>query len=417
MTWNHLRTGIGRLGLAGIIVCLVAAPLVGCSGADTATPEPVTITFAYTDSPEDAEYYGKLIAAFNEEYPYITVELVTPGAGEPDVFVDAPFDLHDMVADGEILSLDPFIEQDTAFDRSDYYPGTLALFAREGKMWAIPAGVDIRVMYYNQELFDAYGVDYPESGWTWEDFVYRALALRDESGGVFGYVGVDAFLDALTFVYLHGGGIFDDINNPTRTTFDDPLTIEAVAWYADLIHEHNVAPTSGQLFSAPFQGSAQAGVYAGKVGMWSGWLSERGGSEVINQTWPVKWNMDWSMAPLPQDAQAGTLTIAIGYFISAEAASPEACWQWISFLSGQIPQGLMPARKSVAESNAFEVLVGADVASVARTSMESAMLPTPELLAQFGPALGLFGNALETVLGANGTAEEALSRAQQQAER
>jgi hypothetical protein len=42
------------------------------------------------------------------------------------------------------------------------------------------------------------------------------------------------------------GGVFDDWSNPTRTTCDDPRTIEAVEWYAKLFHEHRVAPTRTQ---------------------------------------------------------------------------------------------------------------------------------------------------------------------------
>jgi len=42
-------------------------------------------------------------------------------------------------------------------------------------VWAIPAGVDMLVMFYNQDLFDQYDVPYPEVGWTWGDFLDTAL--------------------------------------------------------------------------------------------------------------------------------------------------------------------------------------------------------------------------------------------------
>jgi hypothetical protein len=135
------------------------------------------------------------------------------------------------------------------------------------------------VLYYNRDLFDAYGVPYPESGWTWDDFLDKAKALRDPEASVFGYGVADQYIDPLPFIYQHGGRILDDMQNPTRTTFDDPLTVEAVEWYAGLILDHNVAPTRNQVLGSPFNGSVQAGVYLNKVGMWIGWLSERGEEE------------------------------------------------------------------------------------------------------------------------------------------
>ena len=66
----------------------------------------------------------------------------------------------------------------------------LAVYAVEGKTWAIPSGMNPLVVYYNQDLFDQYGVPYPENGWTWDDFLSVALAIRDPEAGVFGYANL-----------------------------------------------------------------------------------------------------------------------------------------------------------------------------------------------------------------------------------
>ena len=92
-----------------------------------------------------------------------------------------------MIEDGSIIPLDPFTEQNSAVDMDDFYPEALELFTDEGKVWAIPAGLDTLVMYYNQDLFDQYNVPYPEIGWTWDDFLQTSLSLRDPNAGVFGY--------------------------------------------------------------------------------------------------------------------------------------------------------------------------------------------------------------------------------------
>jgi len=391
------------------------------------TPEPVTIVFAHSGS--DADYYEALVQEFNERYPHLTVEIrprrpFQQTNPDVDVFVSSSFALSEPREQDDVLSLDPFIEQDASFDLSDFYPGTVEAFTSEGRVWAIPAGVDMLVMFYNQDLFDQYDVPYPEAGWMWADFLDRALALRDPGTSVFGYAPTDGIYDAVSLIYQHGGRLLDDSQNPTRPTFDNPLTIEALEWYARLIHEYNVAPTQKQLYDEGLggAGSVVVGVYLNKVGLWTGWLSERGGGRQASDTWPGEWKMRWGMVPLPRDAQSATLTSVEGYFVSSQAQHPDACWQWISFLSEQMssdvryPRRLMPARKSLAESAAYEQQVGSDVAAAARASMESAMLPSPRLI-EFGGVWGIFWRALDEIVSGRSTPEEAMTRAQQEAER
>ena len=401
------------ISIWAVLLLLLFPTLPGCAKA-VPPAEPVTIKFAYFGP---AEYYEPVIQEFNASYPDITVELDASGEDNADVFIISPFDLYELLEQGTSLSLDPFIEQDASFDLADFYPGAVGLYTSAGRLWAVPAGVNMMVMYYNRGLFDAYGVPYPRPEWAWDDFLNSALAIRDPEAGVFGYAPIVDFLDPLPFIYQHGGRILDDMLNPTRATYDDPLTIEALQWYADLIHTHNVAPMRSQILDQEFGLSVPSGVYLGKVGMWASWLTERGGGGGAEATWPAEWKMDWGMVPLPRDAQSATVTYLLGYAISAQAAYPEACWQWIAFLSeqAQTPYTLMPARKSVAESTAYKQLVGSDAASVAQASMDNAMMLSPALF-EFGSP-GILGSALDAIVSGRSTAEEALTRAQQEAQR
>ena len=157
------------------------------------------------------------------------------------------------------------------------------------------------------------------------------------------------------------------------------------------------------------------GVYKDKVGMWIGWLHELGGKGGAEAAWPTEWRMRWGVAPLPSDGQLTMPTLAYGYFVSAQTQNPEACWQWIAFLSAQeMHSQLMPARRSVAESGTYEQVVGRDVAVAARASMENAIL-IPEV-DELQESLGIFGNALDKVLDDSATPAEAMTQAQQQAE-
>ena len=183
-----LHPRLKHSSLTRAIVCLVAISLTGCAQA-TPPPEPVTIRFAHPEV--DSEHYEELAQEFNQEHANITVELEPRDwnrlddvdAGDVDVFVTEPFDLIELQEQGSVLNLDPFIERDKTLVLSDFYAGTAELLTIEGRVWAIPGGVDVMVMYYNKDLFDQHNVPYPNVGWTWNDFLNAAVATSAATAG------------------------------------------------------------------------------------------------------------------------------------------------------------------------------------------------------------------------------------------
>lgn len=407
-----------RFKLLCATVCLPVFVLSGCHGGEVEpTAEPITITFIHPSF--DAEFYQALANEFTATHPQITVELVPVRRWDyevdpeaVDVFIATPYHVMGLQEQEDILNLSPIIEHDLAFSAPDFHPGVLEAFGNEDGVWAVPAGVDPLVMYYNKGLFDSAGATYPRSGWTWEDFLDAALSVADQETNTFGYISAPDAADPLLFIYQHGGRILDDLEKPTRTTFDDPLTIEAVEWYADLVLEHNVIPTPDQMQQAfPGDRGGSQAIRLGRIGMWVDSLSARGG-----QDWRGNWDMGWGVVSLPRDLRSLTLISAEGYFISSHAQNREACWRWISFLSQQPTGRLVPARRSVLESGAYEREAGSEVAAAARDSMGNTVMISPRLAA-FGEVLEeTFFPAIEAILDESATPEEALTVAQSEAE-
>jgi ABC-type glycerol-3-phosphate transport system substrate-binding protein len=122
----------------------------------------------------------------------------------------------------------------------------------------------------------------------------------------------------------------------------------------------------------------------------------------------------WGMMPLPSDARPVTGVSAEGYVISAETQHPDACWEWITFLSQQMG-GLMPARKSLAESTAYEQQVGEEMANVTRVSMDNVLPIAPEALS-FRYAGEIFSQAVDMIVDEGVTPQEAMDWAQREAE-
>jgi ABC-type glycerol-3-phosphate transport system substrate-binding protein len=103
------------------------------------------------------------------------------------------------------------------------------------------------------------------------------------------------------------------------------------------------------------------------------------------------------------------------------AQSREACWQWITFLNNQPGTVLgLPARRSLAESDAFRAQVGADRADAYLAAIGDAEQPSAfQIFSQeewLGNALLWLGQAYGRIVEGDASVEDALAEAQMQAE-
>jgi len=93
-----------------------------------------------------------------------------------------------------------------------------------------------------------------------------------------------------------------------------------------------------------------------------------------------------TMPRMPEGVSTTYWANEMGHIISASAENPQACWDWFKYLSEQpdVFAGI-PARKSVAQSPAWEALVGAENAAVYRAALAQVQRFDPTDQAQFNP--------------------------------
>jgi ABC-type glycerol-3-phosphate transport system substrate-binding protein len=108
--------------------------------------------------------------------------------------------------------------------------------------------------------------------------------------------------------------------------------------------------------------------------------------------------------------------VVSGYAISSDTAHPEACWEWIAFMQDQVrvPFNMIPARKSLIESDEYRKLVGSDVVNTAQASLEDALPLSPALFDFI--SFSVYGSTMNSILSGSSTPAEALTRAQRQSE-
>jgi ABC-type glycerol-3-phosphate transport system substrate-binding protein len=440
-----------------LLSTLAAGALTGCQAkeASEGTPIPpadqVVITFAY---PEYLTFFTKanyqlLADAFSADNPNLRVELREFSTQElmqtdtdyldlifdqelgVDVFLSRDF--RSLIEDERVLDLEPLIAADPAFDLDDFYSLALNLLRQDGRLKGLPSELDLVVIYYNKDLFNQADVPYPASGWTRDDFLETAIALRKglpERKMAF----VGQLSTAMPFIYAHGGAVREEGDY----TLTDPRTVEAVRWFAELALLHEVMPlperleryepepregASVSIVSSTFgEGEvpatelrwgmigAKAGVAAqeGDAALWAGLLSERQGTGGWN------WDFGWGIVPWPGDKVEVIFSYTFAYFVSANTPHREAALRWIDFLTRQPPQlkGI-PARRSVAESDqvrqGFADQIGNEAYDACLAAIEQA---TPVDHSLYVIADRYLGQAMLDILENSESVEAALSEAQ-----
>ncbi|MBO0994731.1 ABC transporter substrate-binding protein [Bacillus sp. SD088] len=186
-------------------------------------PEPITLKIHFG---EDENFINSYIKPAEEEFPYITFEHVEGSYEElnaagstPDiVFHWNKGGLADQEEYGLAYDMTELIEQ-SGFDISRFDPNQLAEWqtASHGETWVLPIMTSRWALMYNKDVFDAFGVEYPEDGMNWEEVIDLAEKVTGERNGM-EYQGL--------YMPKHEAPIFWTTGNFVDPESDEPLWTE-----------------------------------------------------------------------------------------------------------------------------------------------------------------------------------------------
>ena len=189
--------------LAVVLAALMLLSVLSCFAA-AEEHEPITIRIAWWGDTVRHEKYNKIMDAFQEEYPWITVErdygtwndywdkLATQvgGGNAPDVMGMHQQYAADYVARGVTLPLEDYIAAGV-IDVSNMSEGTLAGCKYDDKIVMLPMGITVTPFLVNKTLCDQVGLEIPAYGtpWTMSEFAQLAKDFRTKAEAA----GVDAY--------------------------------------------------------------------------------------------------------------------------------------------------------------------------------------------------------------------------------
>jgi multiple sugar transport system substrate-binding protein len=347
--------------LSVIFVLIVSVALAGCGNNDASSgsedsSDKVTLRFSMWDTLKEDE--TDFITAFEEKYPNIELELVNIpedysqkinsmliGGNAPDVILSWEADINRFAENGAIDSLDEYIADTTEFSMDEFIPAVNEINTT-GETYGLPWVYATEFLYYNKDLFDAAGVEYPNENWTWADFQEAAKKLTVREGDQTVQWGVDA-ISFPGIWYSAIGAAGDDVVKDGKLDLGDGLR-KALEFENQLTNVDKVAPL-------PSSGGQVADLFAaGKAAMTrqGSWYTLAYGENDFN----------WDIAPLPKEERSYA-SLHTGFFtINSQSKHKEEAWKFIEFMMGDEGQKMLSsqfhnpsARTNIAANGDYQV--------------------------------------------------------------
>ena len=232
---------------SSVILLLCLLLMAACS-----KEQRITLRLANWAGAEEARLVDRLLEVFQQQHPEVRVVqesipnqyrekiLTSFAAGSPpDVFLLDSGDVPAFVNRNLLVNLMPYLDR-LGVRLEAYFPHVVAIAMRDGQLFALPKDFTPMVVYYNKKLLRENGVDYPQPGWTWDDFIAKCLALRKDTDGdgridQFGTFFLRHFYQYQPFIWMNGGDILSPDGRQASGYLDSPQTIAAfrflIGWH------------------------------------------------------------------------------------------------------------------------------------------------------------------------------------------
>jgi len=380
------------------------------------------------------KFIDDTIAEFEKVNPDIKVKAVYAGnyddtrvkalaalkANQPvQLSVLFSIDVFELMDQGVIVPFDEFAT--SAEDKqwlASFYPALMANSKAKGKIWGIPFQRSTIVLYHNKDAFKEVGLDPNKPPATWDEMVAAAqkLTKKDASGNVTRW-GVH--IPSTGYAYwmfqalcIQNGQELMNLDGD-KTNFDHPDVIEALQFWRDLAAKHKVMPEGtidwGTLRQKFLEGATAM--------MWH----TTGNLTAVKEGA----KFDFGVSMLPAKKRRGSPTGGGNFYIFKKASAEErkAALKFIKFMTApeltarwSIATGYVATRADAYKTPTLEKYVAEfPAAAVARDQFQYAV-------AEFATHENarnkkFLDDAIQSVVTGAKPPKEALTAAQQQAER
>lgn len=374
------------------------------------------------------EVVDGIVARFEEQNPDINVNAIYAGnyddtrikalaaldSGESaQLAVMFSIDAYDLIEQDHIVAFDDLIQSDEEQAWLDgFYPALMANGKIEGKTWGVPFQRSTIVAYYNKDMFRAAGLDPEKAPTTWDELVEmgKALTNDDHHGLMIPSTGYPYWMFQALAIQ-NGKELMS--NDGVTTYFDDADVVDTLGFWKSLSTEHGIMPEGTVEW-----GTLRQAFLEGKTAMM--WHSTGNLTAVKNNA-----GFDFGVAMLPGNKRLGSPTGGGNFYVFKESSDAEkqAALELIKFMTApeqaaewSIATGYMGVSPAAYETDALKAYVQEfPPALVARDQLEHAVAEFSTFeTARVRDGLNA---AIQSALTGNKTPQEALTEAQDAADR
>lgn len=415
--------------------------------ASAADRQPVTLRYALWDA-NQRPLYQQCADDFQRQNPAIRIRIQQQGWDDywtslstglvaetaPDVFTNHLSKYPDLVANGQLVDLSPYIRRDQ-LDLARYEPGLAAPWARDGRQYGLPKDWDTVALLVNLDHARAQGVTLDE---------LRSMRWNPQDGGSFGQVIARLTRDASGRHALQPG--FDKTRvqvvgyqNPgpggmsgqtewASFAVSNGFAHQARPWDAALRYDDpRLAATITWLAGLPGQGVSLAPQAVGRLGVETLFATGRAamvpagawmlGHYARQLAGPTRMAHAWVPMPIGPNGQRASMRNGLADSIWVGSRHPEAAWAWVRHLAGADCQQKLAAAGAVfpalagmaAQTLAVFRQRGVDAGAFAE--MARSQVFAPPIVENAAEIDQLIGNAIERVLLGRAQAGPALAAA------
>lgn len=310
--------------------------LMGWASSDAENTRLQTVVDTFNETHDNINVMLNLVPDYDTK-----LQTSLAGGSPPDVFYVDSFKLPDLVAANAIEPAEGHLE-----NADDFYSSLQDAFTIDGTFYCPPKDFSTLGLQYNQDMFDAAGLDYPTADWTWDDLRAAAEQLTDEDAGVYGMVINPDFARWIAFLYQAGGSVTNE--DFSAMTINSPEAQEALNFYIGMV-EDGLANQPSELDSG-WNGEA-FGKGRAAMSMEGNWIVP-----FLADQFP---DVNYGVTQLPAGPGGeATMAFTVCYAVPAgiDAARQEAAFELVNYLTG--PEGMkewtdlglaMPTRESLRE--------------------------------------------------------------------
>src|SRR5690606_31387609 len=223
-----MRRVLLTFAVLGLLVGMAQAQTVRIMGYGGSDP---AVVQRLLDEVVGAQLAGEGITGQSEpietDHHHVLTNALSAGTAA-DVFYIPGETAPGIIATGKVLPITDLV------DTSPFIPSQMEVYTVDGEVYGIPKDFNTLAVFYNEDLFDEAGVEYPSADDDWNTIKETLRAVNDLGDDVYGACIPADLARLCAFAYANDWTPFTE---DVSIDLSDPAFFEAIEFCPDLVTE------------------------------------------------------------------------------------------------------------------------------------------------------------------------------------